>query len=211
MSSSISDSNDSSKSTSNTTVSITHRATASGKPAPDTDPSPSGPKQASSVWREFQDVTKKLFRHSRAYADIERTMERQSAMEAEVQAQKDRISHLESNQQNQMDGFEARYEIWRKEKATLEFEKKKAEDEMAAEHTRKMSEVERRLRREVEKADSLAKLLERVNTEASLAKKELAVCKDRLQEWDRYINLLKDVDFDSLSVNCCFLCTILVH
>jgi hypothetical protein len=59
-----------------------------GRP-PDTEPTVSMLKQASGVWREYQEMTAKLFRHSHVYSDIEQTMDRQRALELELQTQKE--------------------------------------------------------------------------------------------------------------------------
>jgi chromosome segregation ATPase len=211
MSSSSSDSTGQSRSATSTTTSVTDRATASSTPSPGTNLATSAEQNASSLWREFQDVTKKIFRHRRMYDEIERTMERQSAMEAKVQEQQDRISNLESNQQSQLHSFEKRYDTWKQEKVRLESEKKKAEGEMTAEHTRKMEDMKQQLRRETGRADFLAKEQERAKKEANLAKNELEVCKSRLQFWECHTSRLKDVNFDSLLVIAALFITILVY
>lgn len=127
-------------------------------------------------------------------------MGRQRALELELQTQKDRILHLESYQQTQISAFEERYDKWEKEKSSLEIQRKKAEDGMAEKHAREMVEADKDLRHETERANSLAKRLDRANAEVNLVKKELAVCNDKLQEWESYTAKLKKVDFESLLV-----------
>jgi hypothetical protein len=201
--SSISSTDGSSTATTATTGSVAKNSTTTNGPAPDTDTVVSTLKQASSVWREFQEVTIKLFRHSRAYSDIEQTMDRQSVMELELQTQKGQILHLELNQQSQIRAFEARYDEWKDEKSLLEHQKKKVEEEMADRHAREMVQVEKDLVDETERANALVKRLERATTEVNLVKRELAVCNDKLQGWESYTTKLKDVDFESLLVDYC--------
>jgi hypothetical protein len=193
----------SSTATTATTDSVTKNSTATNGPAPDTDTAVSTPKQASSVWQEFQEVTKKLFKHSRFYSDIEQTMDRQSAMVLELQTLKGRVLQLESNQQNQIRAFEARYDEWKAEKSLLEHQKKKVEEEITAKHAREMVQAEKDLVDETERSNALAKRLERMNAEVNLVKKELVVCNDKLREWESYSTKLKDVDFESLLVDYC--------
>lgn len=194
---------DSSSATTATSDSVANSTTASSRPAADTDPAVSTRKQASGVWREFQEITKKMFKHSRAYSDIEKTMDRQNTMEVELQTQKARIVLLESNQQTQIRGFEERYDEWTKERDALELQKRTYEEEMAEKHAREMVEAEKDLVRETERGNTLVKRLEKANAEVSLVKKELEVSKEKLQEWESYTDKLKDVDFESLLVDCC--------
>jgi hypothetical protein len=206
--SSSSSTDESSTATTTTAGSVINNATASSKHAPDADFAVSTPEQASSVWREFQEISEKLLRHSHAYSDIGGFMERQSAMELQLQEQKDHIHYLELQQQYQIKNFEARYDDWKKEKTSLELEKKSVEDKMAEKHRREMQQVDKDLMHETERAKTLVKKLDRANAEASLVKKDLAVCKDKLQEWELYTTQLKDVDFESLLVYCCPVCII---
>jgi hypothetical protein len=195
--------NGSSTATPATTGSVAKNSTTTNGPTPDTDTAITPLKQASSAFREFQEANKKLLKYSRAYSDIERTMDQQSAMELELQTLKDRILHLESNQHSQIRVFEARYDQWKSEKSILEHQKKKVEEEMARKHAREMTQAEKALADETERADTRAKKLDKVSAQVSLVKKELAVCNGKLQEWESYITKLKDVDFETLLVDCC--------
>jgi hypothetical protein len=201
--SSSSSADGSSTATTATTASVAKDSTTTNGPAPDTDSAVSVPKQASSAWREFQEATEKMLKHSGTYSDIELAMDRQSAMELELQGLKDQVLRLESNEHNQIRGFEARYDEWRDEKSLLENQKKKLEGEMAEKHTREMEQAEKALADETKRANTLAKRLERVNAQMSLREKELAVCNDKLQDWESYTTKLKYVDFETLLVDYC--------
>ena len=203
MSSSSSSTDDDSTATTPITESVPKVATASSGPAPGADPAIPTLKQASSIWREFQDITEKLLVHSGAYSDIEQSIDRQSAMELEIQTQKVRIQNLESNQQSQIKAFEARYDEWKDERSLLEDQRKQVEEKMAENHAREMDEAGQELVHQTERAKSLAKRLERVNEDVILAKKEFGVCNDKLQQWESYTNKLKDVDLKSLLVDRC--------
>lgn len=194
--------NGSSTATTATTSSVAKNSATTNGPAPDTDAAVPPLKQASSAWREFQEATKKMLKHSRTYSDIELTMDRQSAMELELQTLKDKVLRLESNQQTQIIGFEARYDEWKDEKYLLENQKKKVEGEMAKKHKREIEQAEKALANETERANTLAKRLDRANAQVSLVKKELAVCNDKLHEWESYTTKLNDVDFETLLVDC---------
>jgi hypothetical protein len=186
-----------------TTGGVAKNSTTTNGPAPDTDTAVSTSKRASSAWREFQEATEKMLKHSGTYSDIELAMDRQSAMELELQGLKDQVLRLESNEHNQIRGFEARYDEWRDEKSLLENQKKKLEGEMAEKHTREMEQAEKALADETERANTLAKRLERANAQMSLVKKELVVCNDKLRDWESYTTKLKEVDFETLLVDCC--------
>jgi hypothetical protein len=195
--------NGSSTTTTAITGSVTKNSTTTNGTTPDTDTAISPPKQASSAFREFQEANKKLLKYESAYSDIERTMDRQSVMELELQTLKDKILDLESNQHNQIRAFEARYDQWKDEKSLLEHQKEKIEEEMAKKHAREMAQAETDLADETERANALDKKLEKVSAQWSLVKKELAVCNGKLQEWESYTTKLKDVDFETLLVDCC--------
>jgi hypothetical protein len=82
---------------------------------------------------------------------------------------------------------------------------------MATTHAREMQDVKEKLRLERERANSLTTKLERASTEANLTKKELVISNSQLKEWERYTALLKDVDFESILVNDCSMCVILIY
>jgi hypothetical protein len=182
-----------------TTASVANSVTTTSIPsAPSNDPAVTEPKEASSVWREFQGVLKKMSRHSRVYSDIERTMDRQSVMELELETQKERVSSLETSREERTKEFEARYDKWKEEKTMLILQKDRVRDEMTAMHAEELRGVKMELLAERERANSLNRKLDRVNTEASLTEKKLAICNERLNEWERYTSLLNDVDFEAL-------------
>ena len=133
-------------------------------------------------------------------------MEHQHIVELQLQTQRERINHLESNEQHQIALYEARYDDWKKEKTALELAKKRVEEEMTEKHKREMLQVEKDLVHETERANALVKKLERANSDANVAKKDLEYYKEKLQGWEQYTTQLKDIDFASLSVYCCPKC-----
>lgn len=211
-----------------TTISAVNNGTPPNNSAPDTNP-----KQASKAWREFSGAVKRLLKHEDVYSDIDRAVNQQhaieiklqtqkdamevefrtqkGAMEAKLQTQKNQILQLESRNKDQLLEFESRYDEWKDEKALLEFQANSVKDDVVATHAREMEDVKEMLRLEKERANSLSKKLERASTEAKLTKHELAISNDRLKEWERYTALLKDVDFESLLVNYCFMCIFLIY
>ncbi len=180
---------------------VTNSAITSTSSAPDTDAATSGLKQGLTVWQEFQEATKKVFRHSDVYDEIERTMERQSALESELQISKDRILELESNKQNQISAFETRYDQWKADKKTLEQQRISTQRAMVTRHNEEIQKAKRCLTSEKGRADSLTRKLDRATADTNLMSKELDIRNDQLREWERYTIPLKHVDFASMLVD----------
>lgn len=123
------------------------------------------------------------------------------AMEAQIQELKDKILQLERSQKDQLRVFENEYDEWKARKSSLELREKTHSSEMAATHKREMQDLQGTLKSEQESSRRLSANLKRAKAEVDLANKERSLYMDQLKEWDRYMSLLKDIDFEALFVD----------
>ena len=181
-------------------------------------------KQASSIWRDFENALKALTEHSSLFSTVVETVDQYNALKNEVQQKNARIDKLESSHEIHIEQSTKRQNKWEKEKTELERrlseEKiqgerkvKKIENDLAtkarvdsekqaANYSQEIKELKKELSTEKKKVAARNEELEKANTKAKADEVELGRYTNRLKEWESYLSLLKTVDFAALCVIC---------
>jgi len=166
-------------------------------------------KQASIALRNLEDALRNISEHSPVLSKAAQLMDRQCAMELEIQMKAKRIADLELSFLVQTEEFGKRYTKWNEQQSQLEDQVRKTEVDLTAKardtseeqkvaHAREVGELRKELgtqkqllETEKKKVATRTQGLDEANAKASMAEA-------RLKEWERYVSLLKDVDFKVL-------------
>ncbi|MCJ1247115.1 hypothetical protein MMC30_004326 [Trapelia coarctata] len=159
----------------------------------------SNAKQAASALRNLEDALKNISEHSPVLSKAAQVMDRQRDMELEIQKTHKRIADLELSYQIQTEEIGKSYAKWKEQNSQLEHQVRKIEADLTAKardiskeqktaHAREVGELRKELETEKKKVATRTEELNQANAKTKMAEA-------RLKEWERYVSLLKDVDF----------------
>ena len=159
-------------------------------------------KQAASALRNLEDALKNISEHSLVLSKAAEVMDRQCTMELEIQKKHKRIADLELSYQIQTEEFGKQYTKWKEQNSQLEHQIRKSEADLTAKarntskerkaaHAREVGELRKELETEKKKVATRTEELNQTNAKTKMVEA-------KLKEWERYVSLLKDVDFKAL-------------